>query len=141
MPTSRTFNVQAQILSQISQRTRLVVSGHGGLVALRTALRRAVREFGVSIVLAPETPDSVVDWLALPAMAGVAGALRGASLGLLLGILLNRLGAGMLFGGVVGAAVGALTGASAVANGWRLRVDWLPSGIPQAIFEPVELEP
>ncbi len=134
----KNLNVASHFMIQrIQQRIGVAATGVHELLALRMALHRTIDTLGICVQFAPDSDPDLVDFLGVGTVAALSTGLGGAALGVAIGACWDEPFFGLLVGGLVGVLIGARSGVGAVGRGWRLRVRWLPTGVPSALMEPM----
>jgi hypothetical protein len=124
------------MVRRIERRLNIAATGTSEIEAMRAALHQSIRAMGIRVVLDPESDPALVDYFGVGSLTTLSGGIGGAAVGSVVGAFFRSAGFGTVVGALVGLIIGASAGVTAVQQGWRLRVGWLPNGKVSALLEP-----
>lgn len=110
-----------QLVRLLEQHGSVILHGPQALVLARQAIEQTMKRTGFGITFHPDSAPELVDYLTIPTVSGLEGAIAGAGVGLLLGILFRQPAAGVALGAGLGGIAGVGRGVQRVREGWRVR--------------------
>lgn len=129
-----TISTPTQLVRLLEQHSTVILHGPQALVLAREAIEQTMKRAGFGITFHPDSAPDLVDYLTVPTVSGLEGAITGAGVGLLLGILFRQPTAGLALGTGLGGIAGVARGIHRVRTGWRVRAVRNRNGSPTVTF-------